>query len=110
MLKKSAHNAGDLGSVPGLGRWLPTPIFLPGEFYRQRSLVGYSPWSCKELATLSDYHSQGVKQYHIMHRSNIPKRTEIDHRITNNPAIYLGHRLWRLADLVQILHSLGNLK
>ena len=29
--------------------WLPTPIFLPGEFHGQRSLVGYSPWGCKEL-------------------------------------------------------------
>ena len=27
----------------------PTPVFLPGEFHGQRSLVGYSPWSCKEL-------------------------------------------------------------
>ena len=31
--------------------WQPTPIFLPGEFHGQRSLVGYSPWSCKELDT-----------------------------------------------------------
>ena len=23
---------------------LPTPVFLPGEFHGQRSLVGYSPW------------------------------------------------------------------
>ena len=26
----------------------PTPGFLPGESHGQRSLVGYSPWSCKE--------------------------------------------------------------
>ena len=26
----------------------PTPIFLPGESHGQRSLVGYSPWGCKE--------------------------------------------------------------
>ena len=26
-----------------------SPIFLPGEFYGQRSLVGYSPWGRKEL-------------------------------------------------------------
>ena len=26
-----------------------TPVFLPGEFPGQRSLVGYSPWSRKEL-------------------------------------------------------------
>jgi len=25
-----------------------TPVFLPGEFYGQRSLVGYSPWGRKE--------------------------------------------------------------
>ena len=31
--------------------WQPTPVFLPGEFHRQRSLVGYSPSSCKELDT-----------------------------------------------------------
>ena len=27
---------------------LPTPVFLPGEFHGQRSLVGYSPWRSKE--------------------------------------------------------------
>ena len=27
--------------------WQPTPVFLPGEFHGQRSLVGYSPWGCK---------------------------------------------------------------
>ena len=26
-------------------------IFLPGKFYGQRSLVGYSPWGHKELDT-----------------------------------------------------------
>ena len=28
--------------------WKCAPVFLPGEFHRQRSLVGYSLWSCKE--------------------------------------------------------------
>ena len=27
----------------------PTPVFLPGEFYGQRLLEGYSPWGRKEL-------------------------------------------------------------
>ena len=26
----------------------PTPVFLPGEFHGQSSLVGYSPWDLKE--------------------------------------------------------------
>ena len=30
-------------------KWQPTPVFLPGESHKQRSLVGYSPWSHKEL-------------------------------------------------------------
>jgi len=29
--------------------WQPIPAFLPGEFHRQRNLVGYSPWGRKEL-------------------------------------------------------------
>ena len=28
-----------------------TPVFLPGEFHGQKSLVGYSPWGYKELDT-----------------------------------------------------------
>ena len=31
--------------------WQPTPVFLPGEFPAQRSLVGYSSWGRKELDT-----------------------------------------------------------
>jgi len=31
--------------------WLPTPVNLPGEFLGQRSLVGYSPWGCKDSDT-----------------------------------------------------------
>ena len=39
-----------LGQEDPLEReWLPTPVFLPGEFHGQRSLVGYSPWGHKEL-------------------------------------------------------------
>ena len=28
--------------------WQPTPVFLPGEFHGQKSLVGYSPQGHKE--------------------------------------------------------------
>ena len=33
-------------------KWIPIPVFLPGEFHRQRRLAGYSPWGCKELDTI----------------------------------------------------------
>ena len=29
----------------------PVPVFLPGEFHRQRSLAGYCPWGHKQLDT-----------------------------------------------------------
>ena len=32
-------------------KWQPTPVFLPGEFYGQRSLAGNSLWSGKESDT-----------------------------------------------------------
>ena len=38
-----------IGKIPWKREWQPTPVFLPGEFRGQRSLVGYSPWSPKEL-------------------------------------------------------------
>ena len=34
--------------------WQPTPVFLLGESHGQRSLVGYSPWSRKELDTTEE--------------------------------------------------------
>ena len=37
--------------IPWRREWLPTPVFLPGEFHGQRSLVGYSPWGCNESDT-----------------------------------------------------------
>ena len=53
--KESACSAGDLGPIPGSGRfpwrreWPATPLFLPGEFHGHRSLVGYNPRGRKEL-------------------------------------------------------------
>ena len=44
--KESVCNARDPGFNPWVGKipwrreWLPTPIFLPGGFHGQRSLVG----------------------------------------------------------------------
>jgi len=37
-----------VGKVLWRREWLPTPVFLPGEFHGQRSLVDYSPWGHKE--------------------------------------------------------------
>ena len=60
MVKNMPDNGGDLreaGSDPWVGEILwrralqYTPVYLPGESPGQRSLVGYSPWGCKESDT-----------------------------------------------------------
>ena len=38
--------------IPWRRKWQPAPVFLPVKTHRQGSLVGYSPWSCKELDTI----------------------------------------------------------
>ena len=40
-----------VGKIPRRREWLPTPVFLSGEFHRQKSLVGHSPRGCKVLDT-----------------------------------------------------------
>ena len=41
-----------VGKMPWRREWLPSPVFLPGKSHGQRSLAGYSPCGCKELALL----------------------------------------------------------
>ena len=43
--------------------WQPTPVFLPGEFHGQRSLAGYSPWSCKESDTVEQLSFSGLTPF-----------------------------------------------
>ena len=38
-----------VGKIPWRRAWQPILVFLLGEFHGQRTLVGYSPWSHKEL-------------------------------------------------------------
>ena len=43
--------------IPCRRKWQPTPVFLPGEFHGQRSLVGCSPWGHKrDLVTEQQDH------------------------------------------------------
>ena len=37
-----------VGKIPWIRKQQSTPVFLLGKSHRQRSLVGYSPWDCKE--------------------------------------------------------------
>ena len=60
--------------------WQPTPIFLPGEFYEERSLEGYSLWGHKELDT-SDL---------ACTHTSISKRTEIGQKKMNAIQFFYG--------------------
>ena len=49
-VKRLAYTAGDLGSIPGSGRYSGEgTALLPGKSHGRRSLVGYSPRGRKEL-------------------------------------------------------------
>ena len=38
-----------VGKIPWRRKWQTIPVFLPGEFHGQSSLMDNSPWSLKEL-------------------------------------------------------------
>ena len=62
-------NAGDMGSIPGSGRYLgegnsnPLQYSWPGESHGRRSLVGYSSQGCKK--------SDRTEQLHSLNHSNL---------------------------------------
>ena len=58
-----------VGKIPWSSKWQPTPVFLPGKSYGQKSLVGYSPWGHKE----SDTTEHALKQ---ANRRTLAKNTE----------------------------------
>ena len=43
-----------VGKIAWRRKWQPTPVFLPWESHRQRSLAGYSPRGWKSWTQLSD--------------------------------------------------------
>ena len=50
-------------------KWQPTPVLLPGNSHGWRSLVGCSPWGCKELDMTERLHYFYI--YIILHYSLI---------------------------------------
>ena len=54
-----------LGQEGSLEKGQPTPVYLPGEFHRERNLDGYSPRGHKELGVTEHTHTrtQGTEKY-----------------------------------------------
>ena len=94
--KEPTCSAGHLGLIPGLGRFPGAGHGNPHNYYclenthGQRSLVGYSPWGCKELDMTERLHfplCYGVRkcsnfilshvavqfsQHHLLKRLSLP--------------------------------------
>ena len=66
--KEYACSAGDLGSIPGLGRCLGGGHGNPFQYsclenpHGQRSQQGYSPWDCKESDTTERLNTQHMPE------------------------------------------------
>ena len=89
--KESTCNTGDpanpwVGKVPRRRERLPTPVFLPGEFHGQKSLLGYSPWGHKEL-DMTEETENAVRKIHDGER-NVLERHLL--------AIVLGRKYMKL--------------
>ena len=52
--------------VPWGRKWQPTPVFSPGKFHGQRSLVGYNPCGQKETQ-LSDWATEPTYLIFLIH-------------------------------------------
>ena len=74
-----------VGKFPWRREWLPTPVFLPGKFLGQRSLVGYSPWDHKESDTIEQL-TLSLSQFHIILRT-FGKVGEVCGKKSNNFSI-----------------------
>ena len=74
-VKASACNAGDRGSIPGLGRspgegMVTHSSILAWRISGQRSLVGYSPWGCKESDTTELLHLTSLPMTKVVAKSH----------------------------------------
>ena len=61
--------------IPWRRKWQSTPVLLPGKFHGWRSLVGYSPWGCKESDMTEWLHflffSPLITRWHTTASSNL---------------------------------------
>ena len=55
-----------VGEIPCRREWQPALVFLSGKSHGQRSLLGYSSWSCKRVK-----HNLATKQQQLGRQMNI---------------------------------------
>ena len=83
--------------IPWKRAWQPTPVFLPGEFHGQRTLVDYSPRSCKEsdmseqMNTHTPTHTHTHKHFGTTPPPQLPQSTIICTQNTVQVLINIFH-------------------
>ena len=82
--------------IPWRRAWQPNPVFLPGEFHGQRSLVSYSPQGLKESDTterLTHTYKVGLKS--TRNQFNIIKIYTVftQYQGTNSIQVPMGYKL-----------------
>ena len=81
-----------VGKTPWSRKWQPDPVFLPGKFHGQRSLVGYSPWGRKESDTTECAHTNTHTHTQTQSRFNIRSNSGPCIRV-HIEEIHLGYHL-----------------
>ena len=74
-----------VGKIPWRKAWQPTPVFLQREFHGQGSLVGYSPYGCKESDTTEHAHTPNHRTKAI----KLPWTLNINISGTLNPKCFI---------------------
>ena len=110
MVKNLPANAGDLGSIPGLGgssgegHCSPLQYSCLENFMDRRSLEGYSPQSCKDSDTTEKnliYNLSNYNRYISIYHSNNPQSTGASEalccvsRLTRSPCLLSLHNFSR---------------
>ena len=62
--------------------WQPTLVFLPGESYGQKNLVGYSPWGSQDSDTTDCFHPHGATRDYPTKCSNSESQRQTPYDIT----------------------------
>ena len=57
-----------VGKIPWSRKWQATPVLLPGESHRQRSLMGYSPPGHIELDMTENTHTHSISPLYFINR------------------------------------------
>ena len=65
--------------------WQPTPVFLPGKSHGQRSLAGYSLWSCTDSDTEASSHTAHINEVGGRLSGGISEGQQMEYQLVDNP-------------------------